>query len=332
MTLNEMVVQLFADIKGWVDPALGELRKQIRADREEFSLQIDALKQEMAAKERRADELKIAHEEQMTMLSAALQKANETIDLLATKDELNAATEQPLVLEGEALDALVEVVLEQIPEPKAGERGEKGEKGDSIDLDGVRAMVDEAVQAIPRPADGKDGVDGKDGLDGKDGADGKDGVDGKDGADGKDGRHALDLEILPEIDFERSYPFGTFAMHDGGLWRANQRTTGAHGWECVVAGMTKLDIDLEDARNVVVKARLSGDREQTKRFGIPTMIYRGVYSDSEVYQKGDAVTRAGSVWHCDKDNPKTTPGSANESSKEEWTLCVKKGAQGRSAS
>lgn len=39
-------------------------------------------------------------------------------------------------------------------------------------------MVQQAVDAIERPKDGRDGVDGKDGANGRDGTDGKDGADG----------------------------------------------------------------------------------------------------------------------------------------------------------
>lgn len=61
------------------------------------------------------------------------------------------------------------------------------------DAEMVRALVADAVAAIPPAPAGKDGAPGRDGADGapgKDGADGKEGPagrDGKDGIDGKDG-------------------------------------------------------------------------------------------------------------------------------------------------
>lgn len=54
----------------------------------------------------------------------------------------------------------------------------------------IRADIRRAVEALPQPKDGRDGIDGKDGLSGKDGRDGIDGMNGspgRDGIDGKDG-------------------------------------------------------------------------------------------------------------------------------------------------
>ncbi len=45
-------------------------------------------------------------------------------------------------------------------------------------------------------------------------------------------------------------------------------------------------------------------------------LYRGVFSDSEPYQKGQFVTHKGSLWHCEKDHT----GEFNHSS---FKLCVK---------
>ncbi len=57
-----------------------------------------------------------------------------------------------------------------------------------------------------------------------------------------------------------------------------------------------------------------------------TLAYRGVHVDGEEYQLGDFVTAQGSVWHCNR-TTKTRPegGSAN------WTLAVKRGADGKDA-
>ncbi|ENK5579374.1 portal protein, partial [Escherichia coli] len=42
----------------------------------------------------------------------------------------------------------------------------------------------------------------------------------------QDGRDATALEILPAIDDQKSFPRGTYATHQGGLWRAYEKTHG----------------------------------------------------------------------------------------------------------
>ncbi|MBF2850479.1 portal protein, partial [Escherichia coli] len=49
----------------------------------------------------------------------------------------------------------------------------------------------------------------------------------------QDGRDATALEILPAIDDQKSFPRGTYATHQGGLWRAYEKTHGMRGWECL---------------------------------------------------------------------------------------------------
>lgn len=48
-----------------------------------------------------------------------------------------------------------------------------------------------ALESLPVPRDGKDGLNGVDGKDGKDGLNGKDGADGKDGLNGHDGKDGI---------------------------------------------------------------------------------------------------------------------------------------------
>ena len=106
--------------------------------------------------------------------------------------------------------------LEDRPAPLRGEKGEPGVDGKdgkdaAVDPLVVRAEVERAVAAIPKPENGRDGRDGKDVqldvvkalVDGavadrvaalpvaKDGAPGKDGQPGRDGKDGTPGRDAV---------------------------------------------------------------------------------------------------------------------------------------------
>ena len=53
--------------------------------------------------------------------------------------------------------------------------------------------------------------------------------------------------------------------------------------------------------------------------------YRGVWDESEDYQRGDAVTHQGSLWICTVDHPAQMPPCAG------WQLAVKKGRDGKDA-
>jgi hypothetical protein len=53
--------------------------------------------------------------------------------------------------------------------------------------------------------------------------------------------------------------------------------------------------------------------------------YKGVWDASEVYERGHFVTRAGSIWHCERDhNRGILPGAGDG-----WRLAVKKGSDGK---
>jgi hypothetical protein len=169
------------------------------------------------------------------------------------------------------------------------------------------------ARAPDRGADGKDGIDGAPGMKG---------IDGRDGKDGDPGRDAALIEPLGAIDPARHYPRGTWAKHAGGLWLARTLTDGMQGWDCVVAGVAALEIDVEGAREVSVKSVLSDGQARVARFVMPSMIYRGVWS-SAPYAPGDVVSWEGSMWHCEaatEDRPGTSPG---------WRLCVKHGRDGK---
>jgi len=138
-------------------------------------------------------------------------------------------------------------------------------------LPDIEQMVKDAVSLLPQPKDGEDGEDGKD---------------------------ALQLEIAPEINAVKSYPRGTYAIHLGGLWRSYQKTTGMNGWECLVDGISEIDISQSEERSFTVCAVKSSGEKTEKTFSVPVMIYRDIFSEGEKYQTGDSVTWGGSVWYC----------------------------------
>lgn len=143
----------------------------------------------------------------------------------------------------------------------------------------------------------------------------------------KDGKNAVDLEVLPAIDAEKSYPRGTYALHNGGLWRSCEKTVGMRGWECVVCGVADIAIEQgDDPRQVTVSLSKSDGHRVEKQFVFPVLIDCGVYKDEQVYRKGDGVSLSGSFWIAQVDSPAGRPGTTSD-----WRLSVKKGRDGRNA-
>lgn len=187
------------------------------------------------------------------------------------------------------LSELVSKAVAEIPRPKDGE---------SISATEVQRMVDEAVtkamQSIAQPKDGEPG------------------------------RDALQLELQPCIDLEKTYPRGTYAKHDGGLWRAFEATKGLHGWECVVEGIADLRIE-QDGRQFTLVARTSSGAEVSKGIKVAALVDRGVFKMDEFYEAGDGVTWGGSFFIAQKDSPAGRPG---EPGCDGWRLAVKRGRDG----
>lgn len=160
--------------------------------------------------------------------------------------------------------------------------------GRDYDPDVLQKAVNDAVSALPAPQDGRD---------------------------------ATALEILPAIDDQKSFPRGTYATHQGGLWRAYEKTHGMRGWECLVDGVADIDVSMTGERLFSVVVRQSSGQRTEKTFSLPVMLYRGVFRAGETYHPGDTVTWGGSLWHC---NSMTgdKPGEAHSSA---WTLAAKRG-------
>ncbi|EAX8301083.1 phage gp6-like head-tail connector protein, partial [Salmonella enterica] len=162
----------------------------------------------------------------------------------------------------------------------------------------VKSLVREAVALLPPPEPGRDGEDGRD---------------------------ALSLEILPFIDEGKSYPRGSYATHNGGLWRAYEKTHGMRGWECLVDGVAGIDIQHSEQRSFTLTVNRTSGASETKSFDVPVMIYQGVYKSGQEYLPGDTVTWGGSLWHCDE----KTQDKPGENGSKGWTLAAKRGRDGR---
>lgn len=164
--------------------------------------------------------------------------------------------------------------------------------GKSVTLEDVAPMLKELVSALPVAKDGKD---------------------------------ACDLEILPAIDTDKSYPRGAWAKHDGGLWRSFEQTHGLRGWECIVEGVKGVSVAFDGERAVSLELETSTGTKAACEAIFPSMIYRGIWREQS-YAVGDCVTLGGSVWHC---NEPTSARPGTEGAKG-WQLAVKRGERGKS--
>ncbi|HED5889127.1 TPA: phage gp6-like head-tail connector protein, partial [Salmonella enterica] len=140
-----------------------------------------------------------------------------------------------------------------------------------------------------------------------------------------DGRDALQLEILPCIDEQRSYPRGTYATHNGGLWRTYEKSHGLRGWECIVDGVAGTEIKQIDPRQFSVTITKSSGATQEETFITPVMIYKDVFKAGTTYRPGDTVTWGGSLWHCNE----STADKPGEIGSKGWTLAAKRGRDAR---
>ncbi|HGY2797993.1 phage gp6-like head-tail connector protein [Citrobacter freundii] len=212
----------------------------------------------------------------------------------------------PAVLRRAVDDAVSEAVAE-IPAPQDGKSVTVEDVRPVLqelitaampEIPDVKSLVSEAVADLPAPEPGKNGEDGRD---------------------------ALALELLPFIDESKSYPRGSYATHNGGLWRAYEKTHGMRGWECVVDGIAGVEVSMEGMRNFTVTVNRSSGAIEKKAFDVPVMVYRGVFKSGDEYLPGDTVTWGGSLWHCDEQ----TQDKPGETGSKGWTLAAKRGRDGR---
>jgi hypothetical protein len=138
------------------------------------------------------------------------------------------------------------------------------------------------------------------------------------------GRDAIDLEILPAIDESKQYARGTYAAHNGGLWKSYERTHGMRGWECIVDGVAAVNVTQDSDREFSVTLAKSSGAEVVQKFALPIQIYKGVHREGEAYDRHDNVTWAGSQWTSTKAQNTDKPGTSDA-----WTLCVKAGRNGK---
>ncbi|HHI0407215.1 TPA: phage gp6-like head-tail connector protein [Escherichia coli] len=199
-----------------------------------------------------------------------------------------------------AAESAVKQALESLPKPKDGK---------SVSAEDLRSLVEEVVSAsLPEPVDvEKLAEDVAANIPVPE--------------PGSDGKDALSIELEPFIDEKKSYPRGTYATHNGGLWRSHEKTHGMRGWECIVDGVSNVDIKQDNQRTFSISLERASGAVEVKSFDVPVTIYRDVFKSGTEYQPGDTVTWGGSMWHCNE----PTTDKPGETGSKGWTLAVKKG-------
>ncbi|MGQ4921253.1 phage gp6-like head-tail connector protein [Klebsiella pneumoniae] len=287
----------------------------IRALGEEFSQALSELRESF---DKSLNDYQQRTEEKLTLLSQEVMSLKDTtaLNITAQLADAVASIPAPKIPELPDIGAMVSEAVAALPLPQDGK---------SVTPEDVRPLLQELVTAavgeIPVPRDGKDydpavlkqAVD--DAV--------ADAVAALPPAQG--GRDALHLEIQPFIDEGKSYTRGSYATHNGGLWRAYEKTHGMRGWECIVDGVSDVDISMNGQRNFIVTVNRASGASEKKSFDIPTMVYRGVFKSGDEYLPGDTVTWGGSLWHCDEQ----TQDKPGETGSKGWTLAAKRGRDGR---
>ena len=217
---------------------------------------------------------------------------------------------QPLLARIDALEKR-ELLLPEKGEP--GEAGPQGEPG-IVDMAAVKALIDDAVSALPVPDRGEPGAAGEKGEAGEPG---RDGLDGKDGAGIADALIDREGNLVLTLTDGRTKALGLVVGKDGANGRDG--SNGAPGRD----GITPTFLDADFVGRTL---RLSFDEGRTCEFQLAVPEYCGVFKEGEDYAPGDVVTWAGSAWHCNE--PKGMKPGAPDSG---WTLMVKAGRPGKDA-
>lgn len=210
--------------------------------------------------------------------------------------------------------------------------------GKSVTVDELRPVIDEsvlrAISALPAPKNGADAVltpemvvEAVKAIPNAISAAVVEHLTENPPAPGKDGRDGLDVTKF--IRDEKGHLIGV--LRDGttcdlGEYVGKDGAPGADGKDGF--SLDSFDAELmKDGRTVLLKFE-QGERAYSVELGIPAMIYRGVFREDQTYSKGDTVTFGGSLWHCDAEpTVGTKPDAIGEH--KAWTLCAKKGRDGR---
>lgn len=159
------------------------------------------------------------------------------------------------------------------------------------------------------------GPPGERGADGTPGAPGERGLDG---TDGKDGAGIADLLRDHEGNLVATFTDGR--LKNLGPIQGKDGKDGRDGFQ-----LEDFDCRVLDDDRTIELAFKAGDHEHVATLRWPTVIDRGVYRAEQTYERGDAVTWAGSLWIAQKETAAKPDGG------EDWRLAVKRGRDGKDA-
>lgn len=175
----------------------------------------------------------------------------------------------------------------------------------------VNEAVKSAIDALPKPKDGRDGIDGKDGAPGQKGEKGDPGQNGRDGLDVKDMLRADGGRLIAVMSDGTTKDLGQFVGNDG--------APGHDGKDGI--GFDDLDL-VEDEDGLSLKF-VKGDI--VKLFPLPMVLDRGVFREGKTYRKGSGVSWGGRFWIAQETTSDKPEGGKS------WRLAVNKGRDGKDA-
>lgn len=256
-----------------------------------------------------------------------------------------------LAVEG-YIERRLEPVLARLTEleargPVNGKDGEPGSPGKDADPAVIERMVADAVARIPAPINGKDGAPGSPGRDADMGEIRRlieiaaekalaklpvpgDGVGVAGAVIDRSGNLVLTLSNGQMVDLGRvvgrdADPALVERLVADSVAQIPIPRDGKDGKDGR-NGFSLDDFDTElqeDGRTLHFKFE-AGDTLEIHEIEFPFVIYRGVFVDGTTYAKGDLVTWAGSLWHCNAETSEK-PGEGSKA----WTLAAKKGRDGK---
>jgi hypothetical protein len=155
--------------------------------------------------------------------------------------------------------------------------------------------------------------------------------------DGQDGKDALQINVLPMLERDKSYARGTYVRAFGGTLRAFRNTDEVpafklgedswekFGWEVCMNGIAGEEESSEFQGRVFTRTTLYTDGTKfSRQLQTEIQIYRGVWKEATAYSRGDTVSWDGSNWHCEAKGASEKPGKSDQ-----WKLMVKSGRDGR---
>lgn len=234
------------------------------------------------------------------------------------------------LLESKASEIARQAVAE-LPKPKDGEDGK------SVTLDDVRPIVQQAVDAIPRPKDGTSVTvnDVRPIIDEflSSIPKPKDGQSVSVDEINKLVKEAVGYLVTPAVDSLEQQAEANFAkwqleferratdLMQRWIDRIPKPKDGEHGKDGLGFDDMRVEHDGERGFTLIFER---GEQRKEFSFTLPVVLERGVYKSDRTYERGDAVTADGSYWIAQKDAPSGKPGQSPD-----WRLAVKKGRDGK---